>query len=133
MHEIGSKPMSAEKDLASLEEQRCAAMIAADCPVLSELFADDLVWTHSSARVDTKANFLKALAAGTTRYLEIKRSDEKFRVHGNFAVITGLVEMHAVVNGSEKQLRNRYTSIWCRRNGAWKMIMWQSTAVGTPH
>jgi ketosteroid isomerase-like protein len=91
----------------------------------------NLIWTHSSARVDTKANFLKALAAGSTRYLEIKRSDEKFRVHGNFAVITGLAEMHAVVNGSEKQLRNRYTSIWCRRNGAWKMIMSQSTAVGT--
>jgi len=133
MHETGSQPMSAEKVLASLEEQRCAAMVAADCPVLSELFADDLVWTHSSAQVDTKANFLKALAAGSTRYLEIKRSDEKFRVHGDFAVITGLAEMHAVVNGSEKHLHNRYTCIWCRRNGAWKMIMWQSTAVGTPH
>ena len=122
-----------ETELIRLEDRRYEAMLARDVAALRDIFADDLVWTHSSARVDTKANFLKALAAGTTRYLEIKRSDEKFRVHGNFAVITGLAEMHAVVNGSEKQLRNRYTSIWCRRNGAWKMIMWQSTAVGTPH
>jgi ketosteroid isomerase-like protein len=133
MHETGSTPMSAEKELESLEQQRSAAMIAADCPVLSKLFADDLVWIHSSARADTKASFLQALAAGGTRYLEITSSDEKFRVYGDFAVITGLADMHAVVNGSEKQLRNRYTSIWHRRNGAWKMIMWQSTAVGAPH
>jgi ketosteroid isomerase-like protein len=66
-------------------------------------------------------------------YIGVTRSDEKFRVYGDFAVITGLAAMHAVVNGSEKQLRYRYTSIWHRRNRAWKMIMWQSTAVGAPH
>lgn len=108
-------------------------MIGADARTLSDIFADELIWTHASARVDGKASFLQALEKGSTRYLEIKRSDEQFRVHGDFAVVTGLAEMHVIVNADEKHLRNRYTNIWHHRDGAWVMIVWQSTTVSDPH
>ena len=90
---------------------------------------DDLVWTHSSARTDTKASFLDALRTGGARYLEIKRSDEIIRVHGNLAVITAIADMQVVLQGEKRQLRNRYTNVWVKRDGSWKMLAWQSTAV----
>lgn len=120
--------MMLEKELSALEDRRCAAMIAANAGALSSLFDDDLVWTHSSARTDTKASFLDVLRAGGTRYLEIKRSDEIIRIHGNLAVITGIAEMQVALKGDQKQLRNRYTNVWAKRGGSWKMLAWQSTA-----
>jgi uncharacterized protein (TIGR02246 family) len=121
--------MSDATELSSLEDRRCAAMVGADATAISTLFDEDLVWTHSSARTDTKKSFLTALTAGSTRYIQIKRIDEAIRVHRNLAVISGIADMLVELNGDRKQLRNRYTNVWVRRDGSWKMTAWQSTAV----
>jgi len=118
--------MDESTELLRLEKLRCDAMIAADVDALGALFSDRLTWTHSSARQDTKASFLAGLRAGGTRYLAMKRSDEQVR--GDIAVVTGLVEMRASIKGEEKELRNRYTNVWARVDGRWRMTAWQSTA-----
>ena len=81
---------------------------------LDRLLSDDLSWTHSSARQDTKASFLVGLQALGTRYLEIRRSDEQVRLHGEVAVVTGIAHMRVSINGEERQLRNRYTNVWTK-------------------
>lgn len=124
--------MSATQDLTDLEQKRAKAMVAADVETLSALLADDLTWTHASARVDSKPTFLDALKAGRVKYLDIKLSDERIRLHGEMAIITGLTTMRAIVGGEEKSIKNRYMNIWTRRDGSWQMIAWQSTAVPSP-
>ena len=121
--------MDRSSELLALETRRCDAMVTADINALETLLADTLTWTHSSARQDTKASFLAGLSAGGTRYLEITRSDERVRVHGDVAVITGVVDMRASIKGEEKQLRNRYTNVWAKTGERWQMVAWQSTAV----
>lgn len=121
--------MDETSELLGLEARRCDAMVAADVGALDRLLSDDLTWTHSSARQDTKASFLAGLQAGGTRYLEIKRLDEQVRVHGDVAVVTGVAHMRASINGEERQLRNRYTNVWTRSDEGWRMVAWQSTAV----
>ena len=116
-------------ELLGLEARRCDGMVAADVGALDQLLSDDLSWTHSSARQDTKASFLAGLQAGGTRYLEIRRSDEQVRLHGEVAVVTGIAHMRAIINGEERQLRNRYTNVWTKSEKGWRMIAWQSTAV----
>lgn len=118
--------------LSSLEDRRCAAMVQADLDTLGELFSDDLLWTHSSAHQDTKSSFLAGLGTGKTRYLEIRRSEEKILIRGDAAVISGIADMRAVVRGEEKALRNRYTNVWLCETGRWRMIAWQSTAAPRP-
>lgn len=124
--------MANAKELSALEDQRCAAMVNADADALAKLLDDALVWTHSSAKVDSKESFLAALKAGNTRYLEIKRVDEQIRIHGDLAVITGIAEMKVELQGEPRQLRNRYTDAWVQRDGVWKMTAWQSTAAPAP-
>ena len=51
------------------------------------------------------------------------------RVHGDVAVVTGLADMRASIKGEEKALRNRYTNVWEKADGTWRMVAWQSTAV----
>ena len=121
--------MDGTSELLGFEARRCIAMMAADIGALDRLLSDDLTWTHSSARQDTKASFLAGLQAGGTRYLEIRRTDEQVRLHGEVAVVTGVAHMRASINGEERQLRNRYTNVWTKSGDGWQMIAWQSTAV----
>jgi ketosteroid isomerase-like protein len=120
--------MDETSELLRLEARRCDAMVAANVDELDILLADQLIWTHSSARQDTKTSLLEALRAGGTRYLHMKRTEERVRVHGDIAVVTGLVAMRASIKGEEKDLLNRYTDVWSKFDGVWRMIAWQSTA-----
>ena len=121
--------MDETSELLGLEARRCDAMVAADVGALDRLLSNDLTWTHSSARQDIKASFLAGLQAGGTRYLEIRRSDEQVRLHDEVAVVTGVAHMLVIINGEERQLRNRYTNVWIKLDDGWRMIAWQSTGV----
>ncbi len=118
----------ANAELSSLEDCRCAAMINGDIAVLSELFSSELVWTHASAHQDSRESFLAKLQAGGVRYLSIERSEEKIRLRGETAVITGVADMRAIVRGEEMVLRNRYLDVWTHEDGQWRMLAWQSTS-----
>ena len=121
--------MDATNELLGFEARRCDAMVAADITALGRLLSDQLTWTHASAHRDDKASFLAKLQAGSTRYLDIRRSEEQVRFHGGVAVVTGLADMRANINGEELQLRNRYTNVWAKSDADWQMVAWQSTVV----
>ncbi len=69
------------------------------------------------------------MRGGHTRYLEIRRSEERVHLHRDVAVVTGVADMRASIDGTERQLRNRYTNVWAKSDEGWRMIAWQSTAV----
>src|SRR5258708_2183825 len=119
--------MSDADEIRGLERQRSDAMIRADRAALESLFDDELVWTHSSARVDSKQGFIDTVLSGAVRYLKIEISDQVVRIHGTLAVTTGLAAMRALLKGEERDLFNRYTAVWSKRSGNWRMVAWQST------
>jgi ketosteroid isomerase-like protein len=121
--------MDAHQLIFQREAERSQALVGADAVALGELFSDELVWVHSSARVETKEAFLRTLSSGATRYLCIDLEDQVVRLNGNVAVVTGLARMRAEIRGTEKALQNRYTAVWLDERGTWRMIAWQSTAV----
>jgi len=121
--------MDETNEVLGFEARRCAAMVAADFGALDRLLSDALTWTHASARQDDKASFLAGLHGGHTRYLEIRRSEERVHLHGDVAVVTAVADMRASIDGTERQLQNRYTNVWAKSDEGWRMIAWQSTAV----
>jgi ketosteroid isomerase-like protein len=119
--------MSIEQDILALEERRCAAMAANDVAALEKLFHDDLIYTHSSAVVDTRASYLDTLKNGHTRYHSVQRSDEKVRVCGDTALVTGRAIIDVTVKGEKKHLDTRFLDVWTKTRQGWKFIAWQST------
>lgn len=119
--------MSIEQDILALEERRCAAMAANDVAALEKLFHDDLIYTHSSAVVDTRASYLDTLKNGHTRYHSVQRSDEKVRVCGDTALVTGRAIIDVTVKGEKKRLDTRFLDVWTKTPQGWKFIAWQST------
>lgn len=118
-----------EIGLLALDSERFRAMVVPDFAALERILDDDLVWTHASAVREGKQSFVERLRSGASRYLKIDRSEESVRVFGDTAVIEGVANIHAVVDGAERFVTNRYSNVWLRRNGNWRMVNWQSTAM----
>lgn len=120
------EPVSDNESLAA-EDQRYAAQLGADVEALGRLLADDLVYIHSNAQVDSKQAFIDSLRSGAVKYLSMKRSDVRVRTFGCVALITGLANYEVHFNGKDLSVELRFHSVWARRDGRLQFISWQST------
>ena len=120
----------------ALELERFQAQEKNDFAALERLLADDLVYTHSSGAVDTKAAYIDALRSGKTKYLRITPEDLKVRTLGDLVLIHGRGQfvLEALVNGQkgENPLHLSFLDVWQKKNGKWQMIAWQSTRIVPP-
>ena len=125
---LASGPHSASgPDVQELDAERFAAMVKGDAAALDGLLADDLVYTHSSGKVDSKASFLDDIKGGQLHYKVIRPEDPKLTVYGDTAVTTGLAAFEVNNHGQELNMKLRYTDVWVKRGGKWQMVAWQST------
>ncbi len=118
-----------EKKLVELEKKRFAAMVAVDFAMLREMLADDLRYTHSNAKFETKAEFLTEITDGTLRYQKMEPEQIVVKVFKKTAVITGLVYVSVKQGDRTVDSQLRYTDVWQKRGGRWQMVAWQSTRV----
>ena len=116
-----------ERAIIDLDRKRMRAMVAKDVETLESLLADDLIYTHSSARLDTKRTLIQGMVAGTTVYTGVKPSDVKAQDLGDTVVLTGIAHIEVVSNGTPNAFGVRFTDVYTQRDGRWQMVTWQST------
>lgn len=114
-------------EIIALDKKRMDAMCCRDIAALNALLADDLVYTHSSARLDTKQSLMRGMESGTAVYTAIEPSDVKAQDCGNTVVLTGAARIHVTVNGNPINFGVRFTDVYANRSGQWQMVAWQST------
>ena len=110
-----------------LDRKRMNAMAQKDLATLNELIADDLVYTHSSARLDTKQSLIGNMESGSTVYTSVVPSDVKAQDLGDSVVLTGSCRISVNSGGNAMSFGVRFTDVYARRNGKWQMVTWQST------
>ena len=113
--------------IIALDKKRMDAMCQQDVPTLHVLLADDLVYTHSSARLDTKQSLIGTMASGTTVYTAIEPSDVKAQDLGDTVVLTGSARIRVTSNGNPISFGVRFTDVYVNNGGQWQMVAWQST------
>ena len=72
--------------IIDLDKQRMEAMAKKDIATLNALLSDDLVYTHSSARLDTKQSLIGAMESGATVYTAVEPYDVKAQDLGDAVV-----------------------------------------------
>src|SRR6185312_4806779 len=110
-----------------LDRKRMQAMAAKDVATLEALIADDLVYTHSTARVDTKRSLIDNMTSGKTVYTAVEPSNLKAQDLGDTVVLTGECQIKVTANGTPNAFGVRFTDVYARRDGRWQMVTWQST------
>ena len=110
-----------------LDRQRMEAMAKKDLAKLNELIADDLIYTHSSARLDTKQSLIGNMEGGSTVYTSVVPSDVKAQDLGDTVVLTGSCKISVMSGGKPNSFGVRFTDVWANKGGRWQMVTWQST------
>ena len=116
-----------EQTIIDLDKKRMTAMAEKDIATLNELIADDLVYTHSSARLDTKQSLIGNMESGSTVYTSVVPSDVKAQDLGDTVVLTGSCRISVNAGGRPNSFGVRFTDVYARRGGRWQMVTWQST------
>ena len=115
------------REVKHTESLRVKALLGNDVAVLDHILADDLLYTHSTGKVEHKGELLSLLASGVLRYKKFACSDVQVRIYGKAAVITGRADVHVEFQGKSHHVLLRYTAVYAKKNGSWQMVAWQST------
>ena len=118
-----------DKEVLEADDRRFDAMRKQDWPALEARLADDLVYVHSTARRETKAEHVGNLRAGKPHYRGIAPRERSARVFGDVGVVNGTSDMHVENAGKENRFTVRYLAVYAKSGGAWRMVAWQSTKV----
>lgn len=113
--------------IIALDKRRMHAMAAKDYATLNAVLADELIYTHSSARLDTKQSLIGNMQSGSTVYTSVEPSDVKAQDLGDVVVLTGIAHIKVVSNGTPNAFSVRFTDVYAQRDGRWQMMTWQST------
>jgi hypothetical protein len=124
----GEKPMPGNgQHIIELDRQRMQAMAVKDIATLNRLLADELIYCHSSARLDTKQSLIGAMQSGATVYTGVEPSEVKAQDCGDAVVLTGIARINVMSGGKPNAFSVRFTDVYAKRGGEWQMITWQST------
>ena len=118
-------------EIMAVERRRVDAMVAEDIETLATMLADELTYTHSGGRFDTKQSFLELIAAPDSHYRDVQYSDEEVIDLGSGTVLVRGVAriMLRRETGEEPDYRVLFVDVYTRRDGRWQMVAWQATRI----
>jgi ketosteroid isomerase-like protein len=110
------------EQVLAAEDRRYAAMVDTDLAVLEELYADELVYTHSNGVRDTKAEYLGKVRSGYYDYHRIDHPVDRVEVVGDTAVVVGRMTADLHSGGTRKTIDNLSTAVWTRSPTGWRLL-----------
>ena len=118
--------------LTALETTWNDAHIKGDAAALEALWSDDLEVVVPKMPVMSKAQVLAFAGSGRMRFQRYDTSDIKVRVYGGTAVVTGRLNRSRTIN--EKQVDDdwRFTKVYVRTGGQWRVVLFQASDAGQP-
>ena len=97
---------------------------------LDRLWTDDYTFINPQGTIVNKAERLANFASGNTNVGVIDSEREiTVRVYGDMAVVQNLSTLHGTFSGVPTDTDLRGTFVWVRRNGGWRLLTNQLTAV----
>ena len=116
--------------IRQVETQRFALMMKRDTAALRRYMAEELVYTHSNAMVETREQHLEAIGSGKTIYESIAPVSMSYRWYDQtIAVGTGTVRSKGSLNGTPFDVTLRVTTVHVQRDLQWQLLAWQSTRI----
>ena len=118
-----------EHEVIAADDRRFQAMVKQDWSALDASLADDLVYVHSTARVESKGEHTGNLKAGKPNYRGASPRERKVRLRGDVGIVNGVSDMHVENGGKEQRFTIRYLAVYTKIANRWQMTAWQSTKV----
>lgn len=116
------------------DDERVAATMAPDPARLDAIFSDDLSYTHSNGKLDTKKSYMESLLKRTTVYTAYDYKERTF-----FSATPDIVieKAHVLITSGTTEKQNppndlNIMAVWRKENGRWRFLAWQSAKLPAP-
>ena len=97
---------------------------------LSELWTEDYLFINPQGDLVTREQRIANLTSGNTNVQIIDNEREiTVRVYGDMAIVQNLSTLRGTFSGAPTDTDLRGTFVWVRRNGQWRLVTNQLTAV----
>ena len=114
------------EEIRKLDMAHAAAIFNGDAEALDSLMDDDITVNHPTNRiVKEKKELLDLIQQGVIRYTSFDRYPEKFLFFNDMVVVMGnenVVPARGAPNAG-KTLQRRYTNVWMKRDGKWRLTV----------
>lgn len=102
-----------------------AAIQKGDAAAIGPLLADDLMYSHSNAMLESKAEAMKQFVEKKAR-LDYSPAPT-VTVHGTTATVRGAATANSVVDGKPVALKLNILQVWSKMGGHWVLVARQAT------
>ncbi len=109
------------------DDARLLALTQGNFEACARLLSENLVFAHSSGRVDGKRTYVEALYSG--KYLFADRSDAVVYERGDAAWMVGRIRQQVVRGGQQRDIDARFLSVWVVEGGLWRMTAYAATPI----
>ncbi len=114
------------EEIRKLDLAHAAAIFKGDAAALDSLMDDDITVNHPTNRiVKEKKELLDLIRQGVIRYTSFERFPETFLFFNDMVVVMGneiVVPARGAPNEG-KTLQRRYTNVWMKRDGQWRLTV----------
>ena len=122
--------MDVLQEITELEAEQRRAFVARDLERLSALWSDGLLVNSPMNRVNDKRQVLDLLRAGIIAHVSFDALVDRIERREDLVVVMG---GERIVNApGEPALHRRFTNIWRREDGSWRMILRHANIVAVP-
>jgi ketosteroid isomerase-like protein len=118
-----------EQAVIQLEKDWANALMKADTAALDKLYADSLVYTHSSGSVDDKATYIANIKSGKSKYEMVELSDFKVHVYGDTAVSFTTGKLRVISGGQTLNNTLKIIHVYVKQGKDWRLVAHQTTRV----
>jgi len=123
------EPGQVAAEVLGADAERYKAMENRDLATLARYLGEDLIYTHSSALVDSKDSYVESLRSGKVVYKQTRRSDLRVSPYGCAAVMSGRGDFSVAVDGKDIEVQLRFTNVWVKNPEGWQMVAWEATRI----
>lgn len=112
-----------------MERSLADAYLNGDRAVVEALLTDDWTSTDYRGRTWTKADVLKMFDGPKPPMTRSEIDVDQVRLLGDVAIVTGRSVAEGIVDGKGIAVTQRFTDVYVRRDGRWRVIASQGTQV----
>ena len=114
-----------QKAVLSAVDQFNQAAKAGDTAALEKLLSPDLIYGHSNAKIENKAECIAALGQSKPDFRVSPGAT--VNIYGNTAVVHGKMTAHLVQNGTPNQIPLDFIQVWVKQGNRWVMVARHTT------
>lgn len=125
---VDAAGMKRGQDVIATVAKWAEAVRDRDVKALDQIFDDDVIITTMDGRTRGKVEELDAFKPNPNiRYASVANEDVAMKLFGDIVVVTGLTKMRMVgTRNNESRLAMRYTAVFAKKDGLWKIVALQT-------